>query len=80
MDPNDEELQRYVRDFRAKLAVIPFDTTNFALCVAQLQKELKQHLLLSNNADKAWLASKTVIELLQVQHKVLTQKRNAALY
>ena len=79
MDPNDEELQRYVSDFCSKLAVIPFDNTDFALRVAQLQKELKQHPLLSNDANKAWLASKTVIESLQVQHKLLIQKRKAAL-
>ena len=79
MDLTDKELQHYARDFCEKLTVLPFDNTKFTLCVNQLRKQLDQHILLSEDADKAWLASKTVIELLQAQHEVLTQKCDAAL-
>ena len=74
MDPNDEELQRYVRDFCEKLAIVPFDNTYFVLHVAQLQEELKHYLLLSGDADKAWLTNKTVIKQLTAQHKMLAKK------
>ena len=79
MDLTDKELQHYARDFCEKLIVLPFDNTKFALCVNQLWKQLDQHILLSKDANKALLASKTVIESLQAQHKLLTRKHKAAL-